>query len=296
MMFDFRMETFLVAAKTLNFTAAAKELHITQPAVSMHIHQLEEDYQTKFFEHKGKQIHLTENGKLLFQVASRMKNDDQHMRQHFQSKKEITELNFGTTLSIADFCLQHSLKKLWTLYPNFHLRLFVQNTETLLERIHQGSLDFAIVEGYYSKELYDSISFQTQEYLAVCHPSHVFSNPVSNIHDLCGEPLLIREEGSGTREILERMLSLHELTLQDFQVLAEIGSLHVIKECVRSDIGISFFYRPVVEEELKQGTLKQIMIEEQFHHTFSCVWSKQSIFAKQYQQIGMLLTEESKGI
>ena len=292
-MFDYRIETFLAAAKTLNFTVAAKELHITQPAVSTHIHQLEQEYGTKFFKQKGKQIFLTENGKLFFQVASRMKNDDQHMRQKFHSKREITELNFGTTLSVADFCLRHTLNKLWKIYPNLHLRLSVQNTETLLERIHQGSLDFAIVEGYYSKETYDFMTFQTQEYVAVCHPQHSFASNVLSIHDLCGEPLLIREEGSGTREILERMLSLHELSLHDFKVLAEIGSLHVIKECVLSDVGISFFYLPVVEEELKQGKLKQIKIREQFHHTFSCVWSKESIFAQQYRQIALLLRERS---
>lgn len=65
-MFDYRIETFLMAAKTLNFTTAAKLLHITQPAVSMHIHQLEKEYQTTFFEQKGKQLYLTETEKCCF--------------------------------------------------------------------------------------------------------------------------------------------------------------------------------------------------------------------------------------
>ncbi|WP_075877624.1 LysR family transcriptional regulator [Merdibacter massiliensis] len=289
-MFDYRIETFLAAAKTLNFTAAAKQLHITQPAVSTHIHQLEQEYQTKFFQQAGKQIQLTENGKLFFQVASRMKNDDRHMRQSFLSGKEIIELNFGTTLSIADYCLEKSFQKLWSRYPNLHLCLSVQNTKTLLERIHQGSLDFAIVEGYFSKELYDFIPFQTQAYIPVCHPKHQFLRSINSIQDLRGEPLLIREQGSGTREILERLLSVHELTLQDFQVKAEIGSLHVIKQFVLSDIGISFFYRPVVEQELKENQLKQIMIKEKCSHTFSLVWSKKSIFSLQYKEIGNILT------
>lgn len=111
-MLDYRVETFLTAAKTLNYTTAAKLLHITQPAVSTHIRQLEEEYQTKLFEQKGKQLYLTENGHLFFQLASRMKNDDHHMRQHFLSDAAFQELSFGTTLTIADYCMKEPLTRL----------------------------------------------------------------------------------------------------------------------------------------------------------------------------------------
>ena len=284
-MFDYRIDTFLMAAKTLNFTTAAKLLHITQPAVSMHIHQLEKEYQTTFFEQKGKQLYLTENGKMLFQIASRMKNDDHHMRQHFLKQETITELNFGTTLTISDYCISSSLKRLWKKYPHLHLRLIVGNTATLLDKINQGILDFAIVEGYFSKELYDSIDFETQEYIPICHPQHCFQREAGCLHDLADEPLLIREEGSGTREFLERILSFNAMTLQDFQNVGEIGSLNTLKQCVMADMGISFVYRPVAAKEIAAGKLRQIMIREKFYHTFSCVWSKTSMFAKQYQGI-----------
>lgn len=290
-MFDHRIETFLVAATTLNFTTAAKHLFITQPAVSTHIHQLEEEYQTKFFKQVGKQVQLTENGKLFFEVASRMKNDDRHMRQSFATTANQFEFNFGTTHSIADYCLQNPLQKLWKTYPNLHLSLSVQNTKTLLKRIQQGTLDFAIIEGYYSKDVFDSIPFQTQDYIPVCHPSHQFLRPISSIQDLRGEPLLIREKGSGTRETLERFLSANELDLQDFHVKAEIESLQILKQCVEADIGITFFFRPVIQKELNNHTLKQIHIKETLCHTFSYVWAKQSVFAKQYQKIGMILSD-----
>ena len=197
-MLDYRVETFLTAAKTLNYTTAAKLLHITQPAVSTHIRQLEEEYQTKLFEQKGKQLNLTENGHLFFQLASRMKNDDHHMRQHFLSDAAFQELSFGTTLTIADYCMKEPLMRLWKQFPNLRLRLTVQNTDVLLDQIQCGQLDLAIVEGYVPKEAFDHALFQSQEYIAVCHPDHVFSREVRSLQDLCGEPLFIREPGSGT--------------------------------------------------------------------------------------------------
>ena len=264
-MLDYRVETFLTAAKTLNYTTAAKLLHITQPAVSTHIRQLEEEYQTKLFEQKGKQLNLTENGHLFFQLASRMKNDDHHMRQHFLSDAAFQELSFGTTLTIADYCMKEPLMRLWKQFPNLRLRLTVQNTDVLLDQIQCGQLDLAIVEGYVPKEAFDHALFQTQEYIAVCHPDHVFSREVRSLQDLCGEPLFIREPGSGTRAVLEHTLSMQELSLQDFLIVGEIGSLHTIKQCVLADLGLAFFYRPVVERELRDGGCARCRSESGSH-------------------------------
>ena len=290
-MFDYRIDTFLMAAKTLNFTKAANQLHITQPAVSMHIHQLEDEYQTKFFIQDGKHLQLTENGKQFYQVALRMKNDDHHLRQHFIQNKGITELNFGCTLTISDYCLQDSLKKLWQTYPQLHLNLYVGNTQNLLEKIKDGTLDFAIVEGFFSKDLYDHSIFSKQEYIPVCAKDHVFSKEIQSIKDLKKEPLLLREQGSGTREILERVLTFHNLSLNEFNIIAQIGSLNTIKQCVQQDLGISFFYRPVVQKELQEKNLCQIQIQEKIHHTFSCVWSKTSFFSNTYKEIADILKD-----
>lgn len=290
-MLDYRVETFLTAAKTLNYTTAAKLLHITQPAVSTHIRQLEEEYQTKLFEQKGKQLNLTENGHLFFQLASRMKNDDHHMRQHFLSDAAFQELSFGTTLTIADYCMKEPLMRLWKQFPNLRLRLTVQNTDVLLDQIQCGQLDLAIVEGYVPKEAFDHALFQTQEYIAVCHPDHVFSREVRSLQDLCGEPLFIREPGSGTRAVLEHALSMQELSLQDFLIVGEIGSLHTIKQCVLADLGLAFFYRPVVERELRDGRLRQVPLRERITHTFTFVWAKDSMFADPYRRLCALLCE-----
>lgn len=288
-MLDYRVETFLTAAKTLNFTAAAKQLHITQPAVSTHIRQLEEDYQTKLFEQKGKQLTLTANGRRLFQIASRMKNDDHHLRQQFLSDPAIKELSFGTTLTIADYCIQDSLRRLLEAYPGLHFQMMVQNTDVLLEKIRFGELDLAIVEGYFAKDAFDHVHFQTQEFVAVSHPNHPFQTDVTSLHDLCGEPLFIREQGSGTRAVLEHALSSYALSLRDFKVVGEIGSLHTIKQCVQADLGLAFFYRSVVEDELRQGSLRQLPLKEQMRHSFSFVWAKGSVFAQQYRELCALL-------
>ena len=198
------------------------------------------------------------------------------------------------TLTIADYCMKEPLMRLWKQFPNLRLRLTVQNTDVLLDQIQCGQLDLAIVEGYVPKEAFDHALFQTQEYIAVCHPDHVFSREVRSLQDLCGEPLFIREPGSGTRAVLEHALSMQELSLQDFLIVGEIGSLHTIKQCVLADLGLAFFYRPVVERELRDGRLRQVPLRERITHTFSFVWAKDSMFAEPYRTLCALLCEPCK--
>ena len=291
-MLDFRVETFLAVCQTMNFTRAAEQLHITQPAVSQHIHALEEQYSTKLFRSQGKQLQLTESGRLFFRTAAAMHHDDLRLREALHQENTRRRLRFGATLTIGEYIMPGPLHRLLEREPDIQLYMLTANTQELLKLLDQGELDFAIVEGYFDKQAYDSLVYCTQRYIPVCASEYPFSHPVRRLEDLLEERLLVREPGSGTRNVLERALEVRNLSVRNFRRVTELGSLNLIKSLVCAGVGISFFYQPVVQQELEAGKLREIPLEDcSIYHDFAFLWRRGSLFAADYREIYSLLCQ-----
>ena len=130
------------------------------------------------------------------------------------------------------------------------------------QQLDEGSIDFAILEGDYSRAAYSHIPFLTDQFVPICSSSHPFANTrrALSLTDLTGETLLIREPGSGTRSILEQALNSHDLAPSDFANLITIGNMNAIKEMTAAGAGITFLYETAVKSELKNGTIQKIPI------------------------------------
>lgn len=292
-MLDFRVETFLTVCQTMNFTRAAELLHITQPAVTQHIQVLEKQYGAKFFRSQGKQIFLTEAGQMFLQAATTFYQDDRHLRDAIRQLGSRRRIHFGATLTIGEYVMPPVLTRLLKKEPGLRLRMIMGNTKELLHLLDQGEIEFAVVEGFFPRQEYESLSYCTQPYIPVCAPDYVFSRPISRLEDLLEERLLIREPGSGTREVLSRALEEHNLTLSDFPLITELGSLNVIKKMVCAGAGISFFYLPVIKEELERGLLREIPLENcALSHNFNFIWRKNSTFDGYYHETFHLFQSE----
>ena len=289
-MLDFRVETFLTVCRTMNFTRAAERLHITQPAVSQHIRALEEFYGTKLFRFQGKQLLLTESGRLLLRTAATMRHDAARLREQIRRQDARRTLRFGATLTIGEYVMPGPLLRLLGRDPEIQLQMRAANTQALLAMLDQGELDFAIVEGYFDKQVYDGLVYSVQRYIPVCAPGYVFARPVRRLEDLLEERLLVREPGSGTRNVLERALEERSLSVSAFRRRTELGSLNLIKALVCAGAGISFFYQPVVQGELDGGLLQEIPLEDcRLSHEFTFLWRRESVFAGEYREIFRLL-------
>ncbi len=290
-MLDFRMDTLIAVCKYMNFTKAADNLNITQPAVSQHVRHLEEEYGIKIFQYDGKKIKLTAEGKTLLDAAITIKHDDLFLKEQLKElKKERSNLIFGTTLTIGEFVMPERLAVFLNKYPDMSIRMMVANTHRLLEKLNNGEIDFAVIEGYFTKSEYDYLQYSRERYIAVCGPDYRFNGDGGTMEDLLKERLIVREPGSGTREILERILGEKNITIQDFKNLVEISNMNAIKSLVRSNCGITFLYEAAAREEIKAGSLREIRLREyDFTHDFTFVWRKGSIFAERYKELFELL-------
>lgn len=285
-MLDFRIETFLAVCRYMNFTKAAEALSITQPAVSQHIHYLEKEYDTKLFFYEGKKLSLTKEGSILLTSMQQMKNDEEELKTKLKESTADTQtLSFGVTMTIGEYAVVEPLKKYLKTHPDTNVHVHYGNTSVLLDKLHNGLIDFALVEGYFSGEEYATEVFSTEAFVAVCSYDHTFRKDPKKLHDLFKERLLVREEGSGTRNILERSLALQNYTIADFSHYAEIENMHTINKLLLADCGISFLYRTAVSDNLERKELREIKLSDfKMQHDFTFLWEKSSIFSDTIRQ------------
>lgn len=285
-MLDYRAHTFLVAYRLHSYTAAARELHITQPAVSQHIKYLETHYGCPLFVTHGRTIAATAAGDLLYQRLSVMENDERRIEAELArlSRGADEPLRLGCTRTIADYAAPRLLTEYVARHPERPIHLQCGNTSELLGCIEAGALDVALIEGPYNRNDFDGVTLSEEPYLAVASAQRgaELGHPRS-IDDLLGQPLIVREKGSGTREILERNLAARGLDLASFASVTEMASIPVIKEFVRADRGVTFMYRIAVEKELADGSLFDVTpIDFAITHHFDLVWQRGSIYEPQF--------------
>lgn len=287
-MLDFRTETFLTVCQTMNFTTAAKQLNITQPAVSQHIHFLEEQYNTSLFIYRNKQLSLTRSGEILRKHLLTMKNDENAIIEELKSNfTGIETLSIGVTMTIGEYAIVDKLANFLIQHPEINIHLHYGNTFQLLKLLDNGQISMAIVEGNYPKENYSHKKYSTEDYIAVCAASHNFMTDYPHtVSDLVCERLLVREEGSGTRNILEQSLISRGFHISDFIHYTEVENMHTIIALLKKDCGISFLYKIAVENELKSGILKEIPLDDfKMQHDFDIIWEKHSIYTDKYLAI-----------
>ena len=287
-MLDFRTNTFLTVCQTMNFTAAAKQLNITQPAVSQHIHFLEEQYNTSLFIYRNKQLFLTYSGEILRKHLLTMKNDEKNIKEELKSNfTGIETLSIGVTMTIGEYAIVDKLANFLIQHPEINVHLHYGNTLQLLKLLDNGQISMAIVEGNYPKENYSHKKYRTEDYIAVCAASHIFmTDRPHTISDLMCERLLVREEGSGTRNILEQSLVSRGFRISDFMHYTEVENMHTIIGLLKKDCGISFLYKIAVENELESGVLKEISLDDfKMQHDFDIIWEKHSIYTDKYLAI-----------
>ena len=163
------------------------------------------------------------------------------------------------------------------------LCMIVENTATLLQMLNSGDIGFAFVEGYFPKQTYDWKLLSQERYVAVKGKHYTLQKEVRCLKDLVQETLIVREDGSGTREILERGMQEINLSIASFQRVIEIGNVQAIKTLVRNNQGISFLYEAAAREEIEKGELEVIDLYD-FHilHEFNYITLKDSVFKEQY--------------
>ncbi len=288
-MLDHRVHTFLTVCELMNFTRAAQRLHLTQPGVSQQIHFLEETYGARLFTYQNKRLTLTPAGAVLRDRLRSLENDERAISAELEALPNgAEELSIGVTMTIGEYAVVEPLARFLSAHPSMNLRLIFGNTQRLLRALAAGTIQLALVEGYYPKEQYAHLPFGREEFIGVCAAGHRFAcGTPQTLSDLLPERLLVREKGSGTREILARSLALDGLGIEAFPHFLEVGNMHSLLSLLRRNCGVSFLYRIAAEEGLQDGSLQEIHLPGfPLRHDFDFLWEKTSIYSARYRALG----------
>ena len=269
---DSKLQTFLTLCQTMNYRIAAELLHLSQPAVTKQIQSLEQILQTKLFRYDGHTLHKTEACLLLERYAITQQYQFEELQLAIADKKRFN-LRIGATKTIGDYVLIDAIKE-YLSDPGHELSLMVDNTMHLLQMLDENQLDFAVIEGAFSKTKYDSYLLRMEPFVGICAKNSPLCGQHVSVEELLKQTIIVREEGSGTRRIFEERLAAVGYELSDFYREVSISSFVAIKALVAAGIGISFLYNSVVAKENDIGTFTVDGITEP--HPFHVVYTQKT--------------------
>ena len=263
------LKIFYTAALKKNFSETAKSLHMSQPSVSLQIRQLENSLGTQLFKRTTKNVYLTPAGELL------LKSTKIILKQVNDTKKEIQQLSqsihgnliIGASLTIGEYILPYLFGAFKKEYPNVNMVFKIYNSQQIIEKINGDEIHLGFIESMLSYPELKQEAFLEDELVIIS--SFKNSNISDNDNDdyitsdqLFSLPFILREQGSGTRQVIEEKIRQNNLNPSKLNVILELENTESIKSAVESGMGISIISKAAVQKELSLKTLKRLYIKE----------------------------------
>ena len=244
---DFRLKVFYSVATNLSFTKASHELFISQPAISKHIRELEQRFETPLFERNGNQIQLTQ---LNFEMNL--------LTNHFSG-----ELRLGASTTISQYVLPPLLAKFMQKFPDIKLSLLSGNSNDIERALTEGKIDLGLVEGCAHLNTLHYEAFMKDELVVITHTSSSLAiHDKLTLEQFRSLPFVLRENGSGTLQVLESALSEHKIKLSQLNILIQLGSTESIKLFLANSDTLSVVSIRSVAREIVAGDFKAIDVPD----------------------------------
>ncbi len=256
---------FRAVADAGGFSRAAGVVHVSQPAISMQVAELEEALGTPLFDRLPRGVRLTEAGATLLGYAQRIAALEAEAERAMRELRglERGRLALGASKSIGGYLLPEVLGEFRRQHPGVELLLAIANTKTIQTRLLDGTLDLGLTEGMPpADENFCVRVFREDELVIIAPAGHPLAKPASagrrprpvSVQRLCDEPFILREPGSGTREVLLRALAGAELR----EVALSLSDTEAIKRAVMAGLGLAAVSRLCIGLELAAGLLVEL--------------------------------------
>ena len=256
------LRVFTRVAEEGGFTRAARSLRLSQPAVSKAVRELERQTGVPLLERAGRVTTLTAAGEALFARARELFAVEQSAEEELRALRGLNGgvLRVGASTTVATYLLFPYLARFRAANPRVELRVSSANTRAIARALLERRLDIALVEGPVHHPQIDVVPWRDDELVVIAPPVHRFASKRSiQLRELTGEPLIVREPGSGTRKVAERALSAHGVTPQ---VTLQLGSTEAIKQAVAAGLGVAFVSRFAVEDQVTLGRIVAVRVRE----------------------------------
>jgi DNA-binding transcriptional LysR family regulator len=257
------LDTFAEAAESGSFTAAARALGLTQAAVSQRVQALERDLGVALFRRQGGRASLTDAGRLLYSFAHRI------LALHAEARRAVAgrprPVVGNLTLAASSVPGEHLLPALLAAfggkYPQVRVRVTVSDSQAVMDQVGRGRADLGLVGGMAARPHLEFRPFACDHMVLVVGTAQAPDlKKRLSLRALCRQPLILREVGSASRWCLEQALARAGRSVNDLNVVLELGSNEAIKEAVQRGIGAAVLSEQVVEKEVRAGRLLALRV------------------------------------
>lgn len=260
----YQLKIFCTVTRLQSFSKAAKMLHMSQPAVSTHIKNLEEYYQGHLFDRTPHGVILTKAGELFYDYALRILELQDEMEQQLENilQRENNQIIVGASTTIGNVSLPCSIYLFKEEFPEVDIRLEIANSEEVLRKVMSDEVDIGVLEGFHESPEINAIPITTDELVFIVPPNHPSTDGTISLEDFSKQPIILREDGSGTRKILSAALAKHSRSLNDLNVITQMTTIDAIKSAVEAGLGGAVVPLLAVRKEAYLGALKVLKIQD----------------------------------
>lgn len=259
---DQQLQAFIAVAELQNFTRAAERLHTTQPAISIQIQNLERNLGTKLLERTNKYVRLNRAGDIVYSHAKQIQGLYQQMERLVEDMVSTVggNLIIGSSFTFGEYVLPRTIAGFCTEYPRIKPTVTIENSRQVVEGVARGALDIGIIEGNIEMDgvLIEPFAQDTVDIVASIH-CPLPPDTLVTAEELSELTWVVREEGSGTREVTDR--GWHEWGIHPRSIV-EFGSTQAVKEAVEAGMGVTVLSNWVIRKELTLGTLVTLKCSE----------------------------------
>ena len=297
-MIDRRLQVFHAVAELESFTRAAKRLHMTQPAVTFQVRQLEQHFNTRLFDREHNRIELTVAGRRVDQYAKRILALYGEMD---GALRELTDdmagtLMLGASMTIAEYDLPRLLVRFKEMLPEVNIKLLMSNTDGIVQMVIENRIDLGLVEGPVHNRSLTVRRYDVDRLVIALRPGHPLAGEDRvPLEALRGVPLILREEGSGTREVFLEHARAAGFEIEDFDVTMELGSPEAIKGAVAAGLGITIISVATLRKEIELGTLCAVELDPPIERPFSFVHQNQMFRVPAVEALVRFATADASG-
>lgn len=258
------LQTFVLAAESQSFTRAAEILGLTQSAVSQHVAAVEKELRTALFDRGPRSVTLTDTGRRVYERARQILDLVELIHEEAGQQQPGVSGTFTIACSTvpSEWLLPEILLRFRQLYTDLQESVWVSDSATAIQAVESGTAEVGLVGELPRAKNLCAKAIAQDELTLVVAPDHEFAREKQiKPDDLRGQPLIVREPGSGSRRCIEEALSKAGLTTTDLRLSMEVNSNDAIRAAVERGVGISFLSVRAIEREVRDGRLIPIEIE-----------------------------------
>jgi DNA-binding transcriptional LysR family regulator len=259
-----KIETFLCAAEKSNISEAAKQLHLSQPTVSHQIKLLEQELGVSLFTRSNTGLRLTDAGRLLLPWARRLLHDTNDLKEMMSSLQNeiVGELHISCSTTAGKYILPQLAARFCNRFPGIKVSILACGPEHAALDLLEGEAHIGVVSSEVNNVSLESQKFFRDTITLIVPKNHRWASRTSiDPAEILSEPLILREETSGTRRVVLTELAKHDISLDDLKILMEVGNAEAIVGTVAAGYGVSFVSTMAAGNLKEQGKVVTIPVE-----------------------------------